>query len=87
MGDNIPDFAILLKGTPESLQIKCIIKLIKSIIVADLAQHFHVELVTEHRTREDLVINKLEVRCPGNRFDMFTNWQKFHVSCFASREF
>ena len=87
MGDNIPDCAILLKGIPESLNLKCIIKLTKSIIVTDLAQHFNVHMITEHKTREDLIINRLEVSCQGNRFAVCTDWQNFHVSCFASRAF
>ena len=45
MGDyNVPDFEILLKS-PESLKLKCIIKLTNSIIVMDLTQTYDVHRV------------------------------------------
>ena len=87
MGDyNVPDFEILLIS-PESLKLKCIIKLTNSIIVVDLAQTYDVHSVVEHESRDDISIAKLEVSCPGNRFNECTKWEKFHISCYVSRAF
>ena len=49
MGDqaaNTPDFTILLKGSPESLKIKCVFKITKSITVVDLSETYNIEMLT-----------------------------------------
>ena len=84
---NVLDFTVLLKATPDSLKIICIIKITKAIIVSDLAENCHIETLTEHRTRGDLHIHRLLVICPGDRFGVCTQWQNFHISCFVSRAF
>ena len=87
MGDyNIPDFAELLKS-PESLKLKCTIKLTNSIIVKDFAQTYDMHRVVEQKRRDDICIDRLEVSCPGNRFNECTKWGKFHISCYVSRAF
>ena len=85
MGD-LPDFTKLLKS-PERLQLKCIIKITNSIIVMDLAHKYDVHAVILHETRNDIFIDKLEVECPGNRFEECTGWENFHISCYVSRAF
>ena len=83
MGDyNLPDFTELLKS-PE----KCIIKLTKCIIVKDLSEKYDVHRVIPHETRDNISIDRLEVSCPGNRFNECTGWENFHVSCYVSRAF
>ena len=84
---NIPDFVALLKGTPESLKLQSFIKLTNAIIVVDLAQKYDLHRVIEHQSREDISIDRLEVSCPSNRFNECTKWEKFHISCYASRSF
>ena len=84
---NIPDFTVLLQATPDSLKILCIIKITKAIIASDLTENCHIETITEHRTRDNLRINRLIVICPGDRFGVCTQWQNFHISCFVSRAF
>ena len=87
MGDyNIPDFEILLK-TVEILKLQFIIKLTNSIIVIDLSQKYDLHKVVEHQSRDDISIDRLEVSCPGNRFNECTKWEKFHISCYVSRAF
>ena len=87
MGDyNLPDFTELLKS-PERLQLKCIIKLTNSIIVKDLSEKYDVHRVIPHETMDDISIDRLEVSCPGNRFNECTRWENFHVSCYVSRAF
>ena len=85
MGD-LPDFTQLLKS-PERLQLKCIIKMTNSIIVMELAEKYDVHRVIPHETRDDISIDRLEVSCPGNRFNECTGWENFHVSCYVSRAF
>ena len=83
---NLPDFTELLKS-PERLQLKCIIKLTNCIIVKDLSEKYDVHRVIPHETRDNISIDRLEVSCPGNRFNKCTRWENFHVSCYVSRAF
>ena len=53
----------------------------------DLTQTYDVHRVIEHKSRDDISIDRLEVSCPGNRFNECTKWEKFHISCYASRAF
>ena len=85
MGD-LPDFTQLLKS-PERLQLKCIIKMTNSIIVMELTEKYDVHRVIPHDSRDDISIDRLEVSCPGNRFDQCTGWENFHISCYVSRAF
>ena len=55
--------------------------------MVDLAQKYDLHSVLEHQSRDDISIDKLEVSCPGNRFNECTNWEKFNVSCYVSRAF
>ena len=85
MGD-LPDFTQLLKS-PERLQFKCIMKMTNSIIVMELTKKYDVHTVITHESRDDVSIDRLEVLCPGNRFDQCTGWENFHISCYVSRAF
>ena len=77
MGDyNLPDFTELLKS-PERLQLKCIIKLTNCIIVKDLSEKYDVHRVIPNETRDNISIDRLEVSCPGNRFNECTGWETF----------
>ena len=87
MGDyNIPDIVILLQ-TAESLKLQYIIKMTNSIMVVDLAQKYDMHRVVEQQSRDYISIDKLEVSCPGNRFNECTKWEKFHIFCYVSRAF
>ena len=79
MGDLVPDFTQLLKS-PERLQLKCIMKMTNSIIVMELAEKYDVHTVILHENRDNVSIDKLEVLCPGNRFNECTGWENFHIS-------
>ena len=72
MGD-LPDFTQLLKS-PERLQLKCIMKMTNSIIVMELTEKYDVHTVIVHESRDDVSIDRLEVLCPGNRFNECTGW-------------
>ena len=43
----------------------------------DLAHKYDVHAVILHETRNDIFIDKLEVECPGNRFEECTGWETF----------
>ena len=75
MGD-LPDFTQLLKS-PERLQLKCIMKMTNSIIVMELTEKYDVHTVIVHESRDDVSIDRLEVLCPGNRFNECTGWETF----------
>ena len=68
---NEPDFTELLKS-PEILQLKCVIKMTNYIIVMDLTEKYDVHKVIPHESRDDISFDKLEVSCPGNRFNECT---------------
>ena len=53
----------------------------------ELAEKYDVHRVIPHETRDDISIDRLEVSCPGNRFNECTGWENFHISCYASRAF
>ena len=53
----------------------------------DLTEKYDVHRVIQHESRDDISIDRLEVSCPGNRFNECTKWENFHISCYASRAF
>ena len=53
----------------------------------ELAEKYDVHTVILHENRDDVSIDKLEVLCPGNRFNECTGWKNFHISCYVSRAF
>ena len=53
----------------------------------DLTEKYDVHRVIQHENTDDVSIDRLEVSCPGNRFNECTRWENFHISCYASRAF
>ena len=53
----------------------------------ELAEKYDVHTVIVHESRDDVSIDRLEVLCPGNRFNECTGWENFHISCYVSRAF
>ena len=70
---------------PESLTVCSIYALVKQIIVTEKVPPSHVHQILPAGIEDD--IERLIVNCPGNRFDVCTGWQNFHVSCFVSRAY
>ena len=43
----------------------------------ELAEKYDVHTVIVHESRDDVSIDRLEVLCPGNRFNECTGWETF----------
>ena len=72
---------------PESLKVCSFYALTRTIILNDIVPASCLHQILSPDERDDSTIDRLVVNCPGNRFDICTGWQNFHVSCFVSRAY